>query len=142
MRNEIDKYQDIMDSRDIIEKLEEMQDEWESLVVDVEEAETEKDKEKAQTALDEWNEEYSEELAALRSFCEEAEGYSEDWKYGATLIRDSYFSDYAIQFAEDIGAIKDDATWPNTCIDWDQAAKELQMDYSAVEFDGITYWVR
>ena len=32
--------------------------------------------------------------------------------------------------------------WPNTCIDWDQAAGELKMDYSAVDFDGVTYWIR
>jgi hypothetical protein len=28
------------------------------------------------------------------------------------------------------------------CIDWNEAASELQMDYTAVEFDGVTYWVR
>jgi hypothetical protein len=47
-----------------------------------------------------------------------------------------------MQLAEDIGAINGDATWPNNCIDWDQAAKELRMDYTAVDFDGITYWIR
>lgn len=36
----------------------------------------------------------------------------------------------------------DDASWPNTCIDWDEAARELQYDYFTVEFDGITYWIR
>jgi hypothetical protein len=66
----------------------------------------------------------------------------EDWHYGVTLIRDSYFIDYARQFAEDIGATGDDAQWPATCIDWNQAAAELQMDYTPVEFDGVTYWAR
>jgi hypothetical protein len=44
--------------------------------------------------------------------------------------------------AEDIGAIGSDASWPLYCIDWKQAARDLQMDYSAVEFMGQTYYVR
>lgn len=82
------------------------------------------------------------ELKALLALQEEAEGYSPDWKYGATLIRDSYFEDYARELADDIGAIKSDAQWPATCIDWKQAADELKQDYTSVEFDGVTYWVR
>src|SRR4051812_23122969 len=58
----------------------------------------------------------------------------EDWSYGATLIREDHFEDYARQFAEDIGAINSDASWPYTCIDWERAARELQMDYTSVEF--------
>ena len=83
-----------------------------------------------------------EERAALVALAEQAEGYAPDWQYGRTLIRDSYFKDYAMELAEDIGAIDSNASWPNTCIDWDQAARELQMDYTSVEFAGVTYWVR
>lgn len=82
------------------------------------------------------------ELAALLALQEEAEGYAEDWQYGAQLIRDSYFEDYAQEFAEEIGAVDRNARWPNDCIDWEKAAEELQMDYTSVEFDGVTYWVR
>lgn len=57
------------------------------------------------------------------------------------LIRDSYFRDYAEELAEDIGAIPENRSWPMFNIDWDAAAKELQMDYSAVDFDGVTYWI-
>lgn len=78
----------------------------------------------------------------LLALQDEAEGYAADWKYGEALIRDSYFKRYAMELAEDIGAIPDDAKWPCTCIDWDKAARELQMDYTSVEFAGITYWVR
>lgn len=82
------------------------------------------------------------ELTVLQALQEEADGYADDWKDGAMLIRDSYFQEYAQQFAEDIGAIDPNATWPNTCIDWERAARELQQDYAAVDFDGVTYWVR
>jgi hypothetical protein len=73
---------------------------------------------------------------------EEAEGYSGEWDEGATLIADSYFEDYAREFADDIGAVKDDAGWPGSHIDWTAAAAELKQDYTAVEIDGRTYWIR
>lgn len=38
--------------------------------------------------------------------------------------------DFAEDMAEQVGAIDRDAKWPMTCIDWDQAARELMMDYS------------
>lgn len=81
------------------------------------------------------------ELDTLEALARQGEGYG-DWKYGEVLVRDSYFEDYARQLAEDTGAIRSDATWPSNCIDWEQAARELQQDYTSVEFDGVTYWMR
>lgn len=83
-----------------------------------------------------WN-----DLKALRELEEEASGCA-DWKYGEALIRDSHFRDYAEQLADDIGAIPDNAAWPNNCIDWERAARELQMDYTAVDYGGVTYFIR
>jgi hypothetical protein len=80
-------------------------------------------------------------LRSLRDLADECNGFP-DWAYGETLIRDSYFEDYAQDLAEDIGAIDSNASWPNTCIDWELAARELQYDYSPVDFDGVTYWIR
>lgn len=118
MSKEITHHDDIIDSRDVIARIEEL-----------EETENRDDSEHA-------------ELQSLQALADAAEGYAGDWKYGAQLIRDSYFKEHAMELAEDIGAIDNNATWPNTCIDWDQAARELRMDYTAVEFDGVTYWVR
>lgn len=86
--------------------------------------------------------EEEEELTALQSLQAEVSDYAADWQYGETLIRDSYFEDYARELAEDIGAIDPDAGWPNSYIDWERAAEALQMDYTSVEFDGVTYWIR
>jgi antirestriction protein len=118
---EISKYDDLIDSRDVIERIAELQ-----AVLD------------AGESLGDDRDEYM----ALTTLAEEASGYIPDWEYGETLIRDSYFKEYAQELAEDIGAITGDETWPASCIDWDQAARELQMDYTAVEFDGVTYWTR
>ena len=82
------------------------------------------------------------ELDALRALAEEAAQYAPDWEHGETLIRDTYFKTYAQDLAEDCGMIDDSAKWPNSCIDWDHAARELQYDYTAVDFGGVTYWTR
>lgn len=134
MTDSINNSQDIIDSRDIIERIKELEAERE----DYEEA---RDK-NIDRPWDEEQESDAEELKTLQELADECSGYAEDWKYGVQLIRDSYFEDYARELAEDIGAISRDATWPNDCIDWEQAAKELQMDYASVEFGDVTYWVR
>ena len=89
----------------------------------------------------------SEELETLESLLEElcGNGGDEQWEgnwYPVTLVRDSYFTEYAQQLADDIGAINSDATWPSNCIDWELAARELRMDYRAVEYGDVTYWYR
>ena len=114
----IDKYQDIIDSRDVIERIEELESD-----------ENLDDDDRA-------------ELATLQALAKEASDYAADWQYGEALIRDSYFVEYAQELAEDIGAINSYFGWPNNCIDWEQAARELRMDYTSVDFDGVTYWIR
>ncbi len=133
----IDNTDDIIDSRDVIARIEELEEERDDI-----ESDDTLDAEHVATNLTEWDADNGDELRALKALADQAEGYCEDWHHGATLIRDSYFREYAQQFAEDIGAINPQATWPNNCIDWDKAANELQSDYSAVEFDDVTYWVR
>lgn len=72
-------------------------------------------------------------------------GGDEQWRgdwYPVTLIKESYFEDYARELADDIGAVSKDATWPNNCIDWEEAADMLKQDYSSLEIDGETYYTR
>src|SRR5437879_309262 len=111
MRNAPSNSDDVIDSRDIIERIELLE------------------------GLEDRDEQEKEELAALKALEEEASG-SPDWRYGETLVRDSYFTDYAQQTAEDCGMLKDATTWPLTCIDWKEAAEQLQQDYFSVDFDG------
>ncbi len=84
-----------------------------------------------------------ERLDALRVLRDEIEDYSDDsFSDGIFLIPESDFVEYAREFAEDVGLVKDDVSWPYTCIDWDKAADELRMDYSLVTFDGVDYLYR
>jgi hypothetical protein len=115
--NDIDNGQDIIDSRDIIARIEELD------------------------SLDERDEDEAKELTILRKVADQGEGYG-DWEYGEGLIRESYFETYAQELAEDIGAIGKDMQWPLSHIDWEAAAEELKMDYTEIDFDGITYYMR
>lgn len=121
---EITNNEDLIDSRDIIARIEYLESEKED-------------------CEDKNNFEFEEELTNLINLAEEGENYCNgDWQFGSLLVRDSYFEDFAIQEAEDLGLIQNDAQWPYTCIDWEKAAEELQMDYTAIDFDGVTYWIR
>ena len=140
---DISNREDILDSRDIIERLEELEGERQAYLDELEELEDgDEDRHTILQELDEWDEENMEELRILRKLNEQGSDYAADWSYGETLIRDSYFKDYAMDLADDIGAIDRNASWPTNCIDWDQAARELKMDYTSIDFDGVTYWVR
>lgn len=158
--NDISNSDDVIDSRDVEKRLDELTAEQAALIDALDEARSalddvpadddakrvllEQERDAAQAALDAWNDDDDTggELARLTALRDQAAGYCPDWQYGATLVRDSYFKAYAQAFAEDIGAIPKDNAWPCTCIDWDQAADELRQDYTAVEYGCVTYWVR
>lgn len=109
----IENDQDVIDSRDVIARIEALQG-------------TEDEGE-------------LKELAALEALAKEAEGYAPDWQHGEALIRDSYFESYMDEMLEDCGELpKDLPCYLSITVDY----KALQMDYTSVEFDGVTYWIR
>lgn len=157
--DEITNYEDLIDSRDVIARIGELEEQEELAADDArriaelhEEANATDDEDRAESLRGEaevleaglltLDASETAELAALRALADEAEG-SPDWRHGETLIRDSYFEDYARQLSDDMHG-RDSAghSWPFTCIDWAEAASELQQDYFSVDFDGVTYWIR
>lgn len=134
---DVGNYNDTLSLSDITDRVEELRDDRDNYNDDDDDG----------NAWAGENPEDADELSALESLLDDLRGdggnhkWEGDW-YPDILIRDSYFKTYAQDFAEDIGAIKSDAAWPNNCIDWEQAARELQMDYSSVEYDGVIYWYR
>ena len=81
------------------------------------------------------------EYLTLTSLAEECEGIASDWSYGETLIRESYWEDYCRELVSDIGDLPRD--FPSyIVIDWEATAENLLTDYSSVEFDGETYYIR
>lgn len=143
----VDEGEDIIDSRDVIEKIRELENDRDYIKDKLDEAaETEpvdvEKKVELEKQLREFDEDEDQggELSKLKKLESELENEG-DWTHGITLINDSYFKQYAMDLAEDVEGM-DDRHWPFTCIDWDQAVKELQHDYSSVEFGSTTYWYR
>ena len=120
---------EIIDSRDLIARLGELEQQ-ESLVLD-NDARTEG------LALDDYE---REELTTLRALSDEGRSIFPDWTHGVSLVRDSYFTEYTQELAEDIGAIGPNRQWPFHYIDWDAAADALRMDFTSIEIEGSTYW--
>lgn len=121
-----------------VAKLVELESSIEDEFCDVTEA-----REALESAEDDFDEDEREELKQLRSLAEDGEGYASDWKYGAQLIRETYFETYARETADDLyGKELRDSQWPFSCIDWEQAAEELMQDYTSIEFGNVTYYVR
>ena len=140
----------IIDTRDLQKRLEELEDELGALqeaVNDADEALNECEEgehhepftalNEATAELEDWQEENLEELEELRTLRDEIP----EWRYGEALINDDHFVEYAQDLAEDLGMGRNQP-WPYSCIDWDRAADDLKMDYSSCEYQGETYWFR
>ena len=124
----IDNFEDVLDARDIMARVEELEEE--------------RDEEDGPGLSDE----DAQELATLSAFLEDMKGAGgdEQWRgdwYPVTLVRDSYFTDYAQELVEECGYIsKDFPSWIE--VDWEATARNVRMDYTPADFDGVTYWFR
>lgn len=132
MAREVTNQDDVIDSRDVIERIDELTALHDDYTSAVEGAE--------------WSDDDQRVLTTLESFARECENDVEDWMYGATLIRYSYFTEYAKQLAQDIVTSEEarnmSEQWPYRHIDWEAAADELHADYNEYTFDGVIYYAR
>lgn len=122
---------DVIDSRDVMSRIEELEGEREDAAYEAE-----------------WDgSDEGLELASLRSLAEECERCASDWEHGAVLVRDSHFTEYTERYVndtspQDLSALIDSWIGAYLKVDWEAAAADLQRDYTSVDFDGVTYWVR
>ena len=122
MTSPIDNTQDVIDSREIIDRIEELE------------------------GIENPSSEEAQELAILLKVQEQADGYS-DWEYGEALIRESYFTDYIKELIADCYELPKEfnsGAWPwrHMTLDYQAAADEAEYDYTRVDFDGVTYLIR
>lgn len=151
MTTEISNRDHIIDSRDVIENIAELQESLQEEIVknfemlplheprpddlDLDNA----DSVEALTGVDESEQQKLVELLRLQEDCKD---YARSWRNGVTLVRWTYFEAYAQELAQDMGAMTAGDQWPYTHIDWEAAAEELKQDYSEVDYAGEAYWVR
>ena len=120
---EITNTEDVINSRDIIARIGYLDD-----------------------VFEECNEEEKAELKLLKALAEEGEGCP-DWRYGGTLIRESYFTDYIEELICDCYSSPkemESGNWPwrHMSIDYEAAAKEAETDYTELDFDGVKYLIQ
>lgn len=151
---DISNHDDVIDSRDVIARIEELEQEYEGLKEELDgaieewEARDPEDNEAAlhrsmmfaQEALADWNDNNKDELASLKNLAEQCEGYG-NWDHGETLIRRSHWVDYVQELLEDIGDIPKDLPG-YLVIDWEATARNIEADYMTVDFDGVEYLIR
>ena len=122
---------DIIDVRDIIERLEELDSIFVSSV--------------GPKAIPELK-----QLIDLMDELKSVGGGDEQWRgdwYPLTLIKDSCFTDYIKELIDDCYELPKELTsgnWPyrHIKIDYEAAAKEATVDYTSIEINGETYWTR
>jgi hypothetical protein len=127
----LDLTADIINVRDIIARFEELENDIENCTI-------------ATDAMDAIS--VAREHSTLAAILDDLKGNGgdEQWRgdwYPVTLICDSYFTYYAREMLEDCGTIpRDLPSWVE--IDWDATARNVRMDYTPVDIDGVTYWYR
>jgi len=135
---DIDNGQDVLDVRDIIARVEELEG-----ARDDYNASDDGQNIEAPTWA-EVNEDDADELATLTALLAKLKGYGgdEEWRgdwYPVTLIRHDYFETAMDELLEDIGDLpRDLPSYLTITVDYDA----LKQDYSTVDYDGVEYLYR
>jgi hypothetical protein len=122
-----------IDTRDLAEELDELE-----VRQALTEALTDPESQVVEDDTDPLGEEETKRLEALRELRDEI---GDEWPHGETMIPVEDFVEYAKELADDIGTITE-VSWPLSHIDWQAAADELAHDYTEVEWEGASYYVR
>ena len=85
---------------------------------------------------------YSEELAKLEALKEEIESNSDEcFECGIQLIHNNYIEDYLDGLLEDCGYLPNDLPhWIE--IDWQATYDNMKEDYTEIELNGNTFYIR
>ena len=158
MTNTLDLTTDMIDVREIIERIEDLEDDL--LACFNEQQEIEGDATETNDPDNglfiEWlkvtTHDDAQELLKLKNIMDEMKGYGgdEQWRgdwYPVTLIAESYFVEYIkdlIHDCYDMPKEMHSGDWPyrHMTIDYDAAAKEAEADYMTIEIEGVDYFYR
>ena len=124
---------DVIDSRDIIERITELERNTEDEIITLIDNED-------WAAIDDIDNDELSELAELKKLASQCEVVG-DWEYGEMLIRRSYWIAYVEELIKDIGALPANIPW-YIKIDWETTARNIEMDYTSVDFGDVEYLIR
>lgn len=138
MTKQISNGQNVIDSRDIIARINELESQF-SERLEAHEGKARNLIEATEEVPDDFDE--LEELMHLQELAEEASGYASDWQYGEALIRRSYWVEYVEDMLKDIGDLPQNI--PHYIeIDWQKTADNIEADYTTVDYGGVEYLIR
>ena len=141
---------DVIDSRDIISRIEELYDDlhdyYSDYVLECEEDKTDGGSFDDWLDLEDCYRDEKDEYLILAKLASEASD-SPDWTYGETLIHEDYFTKYTEELIDDCYELPKEmqsGNWPwrHITIDYDAAADDLKQDYFTVNYDGQIYYIR
>ena len=112
----------IMDSREISDRIDELQD------TDINEVLSDED---------------HSELQLLRALQEAFQNYG-DWDHGDSVIPEACFVEYISDIIDECYEIKKSSDWPyrHMTLDYEAAADEAKQDYTTCDHEGETYYFR
>lgn len=138
--------QDIIDTRDLIEKRDELkQSILESFLENFEHYEdrTEcfEDILFEEEEIQSWKEIWEDELEQIDEINKIEDELGREFDYGVTLVHEDYWEEYVEDLLKDCGYISTDIpSWIE--IDWEATANNVKVDYTEVEYQGQTYYGR
>lgn len=137
----------ILDTRDLIETRDELQNEI--LSAFNEEFETDfdsydeidfsnSDEKYNENKLEEFQDTWSDEIEHLSEIDSIEDTFGSEFNYGVTLVENDDFEDYTRELLEELGYIpKDFPTWIE--IDWAATSQNVEQDYTDVTYRGVNY---
>jgi hypothetical protein len=128
---------DVIDGRDLSERLEGLRNYLTARGVDLDDLES-----AADTAAEANDSALLDVIEETTMLADIADTYAVAIDNGETFIAATYFEDYAQNYAAEVSLINENASWPNNHIDWTAAAEELKIDYTEATLYGEAYLVR
>lgn len=138
--------QDIIDTRDLIEK----RDELKQSILDsfLETFEHYEDRTECfddilfeEEEIQSWKEDLEDEFEQIEEINKIEDEIGSEFDYGCTLVSKDYWEEYVENLLKDCGYIsKNLPSWIE--IDWEATANNVKQDYTEVEYQGQTYYGR
>lgn len=134
---------DVFDSRDILEKIDELKSE--ALILKNEIFELLQKRKLTDILSTQYQKEIlTKEISILQNFKQDCENYTSAFESGTTIISWRYFDDYCEECAYEFGYISKSKNYSNplyNCIDWRQWADFMRQDFAEVSCEGGNYFI-